>query len=84
MSELLPFIVMSSLGAARFRDATSSDMDRLEPIEIIGGPHKGKFALPARVKADRAFEDRWDAFAMCDEVALDILIAFPAPEARGI
>lgn len=84
MSELLPFIVMSSLEAARFRDATAGDMDRLEPVEIVAGPHKGKFALPARVKTDPAFEDRWDAFAMCDEVALDVSTAFPTPEARGI
>lgn len=84
MSNLSAFIVMSALEAARFRDATANDKNRLEPTEIVGGIHRGKYALPARVKTDPAFEDRWDAFAMCNEVALDIDVAFPAPEARGV
>ena len=77
MSNLSAYIIMSAVEAARFRDATAMDLDRLEPIEVIGGPYKGKYALPARVKTDPAYEDRWDAFAMCDEVPLDIEIAFP-------
>ena len=80
MPDLSAYIVMSAVEAARFRDATAMDLDRLEPVEVIGGPHKGKYALPARVKTDPAYEDRWDAFAMCDEVALDIETAFPRQE----
>lgn len=84
MSSLSAYIIMSAVEAARFRDATAMDHDRLEPIEVVGGPHKGRYALPAAVKTDPAYQERWDAFAMCDEVALDIDTAFPQPEARGI
>lgn len=77
---LSAFIIMSALEAARFRDATAQDAARLDPILVRGGPHLGKYALPARLKADPDFEDRWDAFAMCEEVALDTEVAFPPNE----
>jgi len=84
MPNVSAFIVMSPLEAARFRDETANDQHRLDPILVRGGPHQSKYALPARVKTDQDYRQRWDAFNMCDEVALDVDQAFPPIEAaRG-
>lgn len=74
---ILPFLIMDTLQAARFREETASDENKLEPREIIGGPKAGKWALPRRVMEDPAFEDRQDMFLMLDEVALDTDEAWP-------
>lgn len=81
MSNIMPFIVMSSLEAARFRDLTQNDSSRLDPVLVRGGTHITKYALPARVKTDPDFQSHWDAFAMCDEVAIDIEVGFPPEDA---
>jgi len=77
---ILPYLVMTDIQAARFRDETARDTNRLEPRLIEGGPHKGKYGLPARVSADPAHAARRDAFLMLQEVALDIEAAFPQPD----
>lgn len=74
---LSAFIMMSAIEAAKFRDETATDTDRLDPVLVRGGYHKGKYVLPVRVKTDPTFRTRWDAFNMCDEVALDTEEAFP-------
>ena len=77
MSNLLPFLVMDQLAAARFRDATAGDDNRLEPRLVAEGTQKGKYVLPARVKQDPAHSAHYDAFAVLTEVALDSEIAWP-------
>lgn len=77
---LSAFIVMSALEAARYRDLTAGDEARLDPVPVRGGPHQGKYALPARVKVDPDFAEHHDAFGFCDEVPLDIDMAFPPTE----
>lgn len=84
MTQLSDYIIMSALEADYFRDATSGDADILMPIEIIGGPYLGQYALPAAVKTDPAFRTHWDEFAKCDEVSLDIETAFPQSDVRGV
>jgi hypothetical protein len=81
----LPFLVMDKLQAARFRDETSGDDNRLEPREITAaGPHKGKFALPERVLNDPNFAARRDALLMLGApVVLDTAVAFVEIEDEG-
>lgn len=76
MSEL-PFLIMNTLQAARFREETAGDENRLEPREILAGPNAGKFALPRRVLDDPAYAERQDALLMLSEVVLDTDVAWP-------
>ena len=46
---ILPFLIMSPEQAARFREETAEDENRLDPRLIEGGEHAGKYALPRRV-----------------------------------
>ncbi len=64
MTSAKTYLLMTALQAARFRDETAQDENRLDPIQIHTGPHAGKFALPRRVMDDPAFADRQDAFLM--------------------
>lgn len=80
MANILPFLVMNELAAARFREATANAENRLEPRLIEGGPHAGKYALPERVKNDPAFDANDDAFALLTTVALDVDVAWPPSE----
>jgi hypothetical protein len=77
---LLPFLTMTALQAARFREETAADESRLEPRLIEAGPHAGKYALPRRVLDDPAFANRQDALLMLTEVALDTDAAWPPVE----
>lgn len=79
MSNLLPFLIMPALAAAKFREETAGDEDRLEPRKIEAGPYALQYALPLRVTTDPAHEAHYDAFAVLTQVALDADIAFPVP-----
>jgi hypothetical protein len=74
---LLPFLLMDNLQAARFREETAGDQNRLEPRLIEGGVHKNKYAIPRRVLDDPAYSDRQDALLMLNEVALETEVAWP-------
>ena len=76
----LNFLVMDRLQAARFRNETANDANRLDPREVTGGTHRGKFAVNASVLIDPAHAARRDAFLMLPEVALDTATAFFVPE----
>lgn len=78
---ILPFLIMSSIQAARFREETAGDDNRLEPRLIEAGPQAGKYALPRRVLDDPAHAGRQDALLMLSEVALDVETAWPPQEA---
>ncbi|WAJ27131.1 hypothetical protein [Antarcticirhabdus aurantiaca] len=77
MADLRPFLLMDKLQAARFREETAGDENRLDPVLVRGGPHTGKYVLPERVIYDDAFEARRDAFRMLTVVSLDVTEAFP-------
>lgn len=77
MPNLLPFFVMSELDSAQFRDATAAREHRLEPRKVEAGPHRGKYALPARVARSADFADLAAAFAVMTEVAMDADEAWP-------
>lgn len=81
MSRVLPYLLNTAENAADIREITAADENRLDPIEVRAGPHKGKFALPKRIIFDPAFEGRRDALRMWQDVQLDVDEAFPpAPE----
>ena len=80
MSNVLPFLLMSKVQAARFREETAGDDDRLEPREIMAGQYQGSFVLPERVIYDEAFAARRDALRMLTIVLLDVDAAFPPIE----
>lgn len=77
MANLRPFLLMDKLQAARFREETATDENRLDPQLVRGGPQVGKYVLPERVIYDPAFIGRRDAFRMLTVVSLDIDEAFP-------
>jgi hypothetical protein len=77
MADLLPFYLLTELQAAQFRDATRARQNRLEPVLIRGGGHKGKYALPTRVASDPAHADLAAAFAVMVPVALNVTECFP-------
>jgi hypothetical protein len=52
---------------------------RLDPRMIEAGEHKGMYAVPARVKADRAHADKLAVLERLTETELDIDAAWPAP-----
>lgn len=81
----LSYLIMDKLQAARFRDETAGDQDRLVPREITAaGPHKGKFALPERVMFAEAHAARRDAFLMLGApVLLDADLAFFVADEEG-
>lgn len=80
MANILPFFIMNELAAARFREATTGQENRLEPRRIEGGPHAGKYALPERVKNDPTFDAHDDAFAVLTTAVLDVELAWPPSE----
>ncbi len=75
---IMPFFVMSDLQAARFREETAGDQNRLEPRLVDAGLYKGRYVLPERVMEDPAHEARHDALRMLTVVAIDIEAAWPA------
>jgi hypothetical protein len=77
MANILPFYLLSELQAAQFRDATSARQNRLEPVAVRGGAHKGKYCLPTRVAQDPAHADLVAAFAVMTPVALNVDECFP-------
>ena len=52
---------------------------RLDPRMIEAGEHAGKYAVPARVKADPAHADKLAVLATLPEAEIDIETAWPAP-----
>ncbi|HEX8414602.1 MAG TPA: hypothetical protein VF637_12070 [Sphingomicrobium sp.] len=70
---------MSDIAAARFREQTAGDENRLEPRKVEGGTYKNQFVLPERVKSDPNHAAHYDAFAVLNTVAIDTEIAFPQP-----
>lgn len=77
MATIMPFLLMDKIQAARFREETAGDENRLDPVLVRGGPQVGKYVLPERVIYDDAFEQRRDAFRMLTVVSLDVQEAFP-------
>jgi hypothetical protein len=77
MANIQPFLLMTELQAARFREETAGDENRLDPREVMTGPQRGKYVLPERVLFANEFEARRDAFRMLTVVSLDIDEAFP-------
>lgn len=75
-----PFLLMSKIQAARFREETAGDSDRLDPRLVDQGPQAGKYVLPERVIYDDAFEARRDAFRMLEVAAIDTDLAWPPTE----
>lgn len=78
---ILPFLVMSEVQAARFREETANDENRLDPRMVEGGRYKGQYVLPERVMMDPAHEARRDAFRMLTSITMDTDVAFPITEA---
>lgn len=83
MGDILPFLTMSEIEAARLREATLGEADRLDPQRIRAGARAGQYALPRRVMFDEAFVAHRDAFALMTEVALDPAVAWPPEEDDG-
>lgn len=79
MSNVLPFLIMDTLQAARLRELTAGKPNRLDPRLIDAGAYKGKYAMPKRISLDPAYADHYDAFALLTEVALDVEAVWPAP-----
>ena len=79
MGEMMPFLLMSEIEAARLAEATLGEDERLEPRRIAGGPRAGQYALPRRVLCDAAFAQHRDAFALMPEAALDPALCWPDP-----
>jgi hypothetical protein len=77
---ILPFLLMTEQQAARFREETAADENRLEPRRVDAGPQAGKYVLPERVIYDDAFEDRRDALRMLTVVQIDVETAWPPVE----
>ncbi|MBD8549500.1 hypothetical protein [Sphingomonas sp. CFBP 8764] len=74
----LPFLVMSDLQAARFREETATDQNRLDPRLIDAGPYRGQYVLPERVMMDPAHISHRDAFRMLTVVSVDVEVAWPS------
>jgi hypothetical protein len=77
MSDILLFYIMSALQAARFRELTAQDENRLDPRLVDAGPQAGKYVLPKRIRFAEEFKAHWDAFDMLTEVAIDRDVAWP-------
>jgi len=82
MANILPFLIMTELEAARLREATMGQLNKLDPRRVDLGPRAGRYILPERVKYDEAFAQNRDAFALMETVVLDAdeIFAPPSPE----
>jgi hypothetical protein len=76
----LPFLIMTPVQAANFRDQTRGAENQLDPVLIRGGQYVNRYALPSRVKYDPAHADKLMALTLLTEVSLDIDEAFPQEE----
>ena len=76
---MLPFLVMTDLQAARFREETMTDQNRLDPRLVDAGPQKGKYVLPERVMMAPEHVSHRDAFRLLTVVSIDTDLAWPAP-----
>jgi len=74
---LLPFYRMTAIQAARFREETAGDQNRLDPIQGRNPGGTNFWYLPERVGLDPAFEQRRDALRMLEIVAIDTDVVFP-------
>lgn len=73
----LPFLVMSDLQAARFREETMSDQNRLDPRLVEAGPQKNSYVLPERVLLDPEHASHRDAFRLLTVISIDTDLAWP-------
>ena len=72
-----PYLIMDRAQAARIREETKYDEHKLDPQEILEGPHKGKSALSVRIKDDMNYADRHDMLEVLNTAELDPAIAWP-------
>ena len=77
---LMPFLMMSETQAARFREETLGEQNRLDPRLVDAGLYKGKYVLPERVMFDPAHIAHRDAFRMLTSASIDIEAAWPPAE----
>lgn len=80
MADLMPFYLMSELQAARFRELTAGEENRLDPRRVDAGQYAGRYVLPKRLRQAQEFKDHWDAFDMLTEVSIDREVAWPPTE----
>ena len=73
----LPFIVMNATQAAKFREETAADENRLDPRLVDAGEFAGKFVLPEAVLFDPAHEARRDALRTLNIAVIDTDTAWP-------
>jgi hypothetical protein len=76
----LPFIKMTNVQAANFRDQTAAYQHKLDPRRVDAGVHIGSYVLPARVKYDPLHADKLIALTLLQEVVIDINEAWPPVE----
>lgn len=74
-----PYFQMTALQAARFRDETRADSNRLDPRLVEAGPYKNFYVLPERVIYADEFAAHRDAFRMLTVIQMDTDVAFPIP-----
>lgn len=73
----LPFLLMTSIQAAHFRDQTRGAQHALDPVLVRGGALAGRYVLPTRVMQDPHHADKMMAFTMLSQIVLDTDVAFP-------
>ena len=69
MADLRPFMLMTDLQAARFREDTAGDENFLDPRYVEAGPYKGKYVLPERLLTDDTFAPLHPVMRMLTVVA---------------
>jgi hypothetical protein len=70
-------LLMDEDTASLLFTGTENMTARLEPRQIVAGPHAGLFILPVDVIADPAFEPFRSVLEALDVVDVDIAEAFP-------
>jgi hypothetical protein len=77
MSNILPFLLMTPIQAAHFREQTLAAQHRLDPVLVRGGPFKDRYVLPTRVMNDPQHADKLVGLTLLTEVVVDVDVAFP-------
>lgn len=75
-----PFLLMSATEANKLRKATEGQENRLDPIKVEAGEHKGKFALGVQNWANPAFDAFGAKFETFGITIIDTAEAWPQPE----
>jgi hypothetical protein len=76
----LPFLKMTNVQAANFRDQTVGLQHKLDPRRVDAGVHVGAYVLPSRVKYDPLHADKLMALTLLTEVVIDTDEAWPPVE----